>query len=106
MKTDQYQIILMNYDKKLKLYSDIINAQLIVTDFRTIIMSEFNKDVVLNGEHLTIKSETYKAYCGTKTINKENIEIDIYGTDGMIAFKKLSNKMDWQIFNKQTNKFI
>ena len=95
----------MNYDKKLKQYSEVENAEVIKTDFRTIIMDEFSESVVLNGRHLNIVTDTYKAYCGTKNPKVDNIEIDIYGSDGMKAFNELSKKKDWQIFNKQTNNF-
>ena len=106
MKTnDQYNIIVMNYDKKLKLYSEIENAKLIKTDFRSIIIDEFKKNVILSSGHLTIVTDTYKAYCGTEDSKADNIEIDIYGAEGMTALNELSKKMDWQIFNKQTNRF-
>lgn len=95
----------MKCDSKLKTYDDVIANKMLLTDYRSIIKSEFSKFATLNEKHLTIIAKSYKVYCGTDSGKIENIEIDIYGSDGMSAFKTLAKKMNWQIFDKSLNSF-
>lgn len=102
---EQYCLIIMKCDSKLITYDDVFVNQLLPVNYRSIIMYEFAGFVTLNENHLTIVTDTYKAYCGTSKNVTENIEVDIYGKEGLKAFFDLSEKMDWQIFVKNTNIF-
>lgn len=95
----------MKCDSKLKTYDDVIANKMLLTDYRSIIKSEFSNFVTLNEKHLTIIAKNYKAYCGTIMGKTENIEIEIYGSEGLSAFKTLAQKMNWQIFDKSLNSF-
>ena len=102
----QVYIIIYNCQEKVNSYEELYEKKLEPIDFCGIIEKRFEKFIEKKGNHTYIIAPNYKAYCGGGHKLSSDIEIDIYGEEGLHEFISLSKEKGWQILDKYLNDLI